>query len=73
VTKYLRKSTERKKVLFWLVVAGFSLWSLGSIVSGSCEEEQHGGEEVGWGRGWRQDIPFKGMSPVTSFLQLGPT
>jgi hypothetical protein len=42
-------------------------------IEGGGDRERDRGVEVEGERYWGQDVPFKGMYPVTYFLQLGPT
>jgi hypothetical protein len=69
VTKYLRGINLKKKKKFILTPGfrGFSVESLGSVVSESVVGLIHGR------RGRIQNTPFQGTPPVISFLQLDLT
>jgi hypothetical protein len=84
MTKYQRKSTQRRKDLFWLMVSEVPVHGClaGSIALVLWQAEHHGQE----GRkeqscfikvaekqreNWEQNILFKGTPPMTDFLQLG--
>jgi hypothetical protein len=87
VLKYLRKSSYRRKHLFWLMMTAFSVYDHLAPLCLHCGEARtswwgvHGVARLvnSWQSGsrkrertWQENIPFKGLSPVTYFLQLDP-
>lgn len=87
MTEYLRKSTWKRKDLFWITVSEVSVDAHVAPLLQTCGEAEHHGkggmveqrrspqggrkQREEEGRDWGQDIAFQEMPPKTSFLN-GP-